>query len=135
MASTRLLVDFMTPLEDVVLLSAMAFTGRDKPNRTVTMLVVVPVHEALHPGARCGNVLKRLLRILWTIFQGSEQRFGERIVVGRRTKRPKSDLTFEWTRQSVNMNVAPWASVMKWVNWQATPCAVLARADCLVTMR
>ncbi len=40
-----------------------------------------------------------------------------------RIKRSKSDRTFEWTRQSVTMNVGSWASVMRWVNWRTTPAA------------
>src|ERR1700674_3225352 len=54
---------------------------RDKPNRAVQMLRVIPVHEGLDPPARRGEIREGLRRIRRAVLQGAEERFGIRIVV------------------------------------------------------
>ena len=76
-----LLIEGVALLENRRLLPRMPFTGRHEPNPTVSMLVVVPAHERQDP---CPGRLQRgkaLSRIRGSVFTGSEEGFGEGIVI------------------------------------------------------
>ena len=67
--------------EDRLVLATVALRWGDKLDGTMAVGVVVPMDEALDPVACNIDVGKRLGRIAVMVFEGLEQRLGERIVV------------------------------------------------------
>ncbi len=51
-------------------------------NSAVTVLMVVPLHKAMHPFACRLNAFERLARVGWRIFQRTKQALRIRVVVG-----------------------------------------------------
>ena len=80
-ASFGLDVHRVTLGEYRLILAAMALCWGDELDGTMAVGVVVPVDEAFDPVARIIEIGKRLGRIAVVVFEGLEQRLGERIVV------------------------------------------------------
>src|SRR5699024_6879149 len=77
-----LLVNLMTPGQDLCVQPGMALGRCDISNLTVTMLVVVPSNEASHPAPGMIKIGKPACRVIRPILASTKQRLGVSIVVG-----------------------------------------------------
>lgn len=94
MATAGLLVELSAPLTDGNSLTTVSLVWRHEFDRTVAVLMAVPVHECCCPLAGFLLVCKGSAGILRPVFGGAEQRLGIGVVVrdpgpGERTQHPE----------------------------------------------
>ena len=75
------------------IVACMTLSRTDVTNTTVTMINVVPVHEASCPGARLFEIGKALGGELRPVLGGAKQRFGVRVVVADTGSQPTPALS------------------------------------------
>ena len=91
MATAVLLIELSTPLTDGNSLTTVPLVWRHEFDRTVAVLMAVPVHECCRPLAGFLLVCKGSAGILRPVFGGAEQRLGIGVVIRhpRSGKRPE----------------------------------------------
>lgn len=62
-------------------MSAVAHLRRDKTDRAVEVLTVVPIGEELYPSLRVSPCGKAFGRLVWAVLAGAKQCLGEWVVV------------------------------------------------------
>ena len=75
------LIERVAALQDDFVEADVALMWGDESNGAVSMLKVVPKHELFNPGFGLGDVGKGFDGQVRAIFEGSEQRFDEGVVV------------------------------------------------------
>lgn len=76
-------------------MAGVAIVGRDESERGVEVHAIVPIDETLDPASRVVERGEGPMRIVGSVLQSSEERFGERVVVAdvRATERRKNPET------------------------------------------
>ena len=74
----------MALLQDRRIQPRVALAGCDEPDGAVTVFLVVPMHEALHPLACLLHIVKGLVRVGRGVFERAEQGLRVRVVVTHR---------------------------------------------------
>ena len=75
------LVERIASLQDGVIFTGMSLRRTDVADGTVTVIVVVPLHERACPFSRLFEVCEAFRRELRSVLRGAEQRFHEGVVV------------------------------------------------------
>ena len=89
MAPSGRFVHGFTLLQDESFLPAVALIRRHLTDRTVSVLVVVPLHEAVYPFPGCLDAIEGFVRVSRTVLQCPEQALRVRVVIAhRRTAEP-----------------------------------------------
>ena len=81
MVRARGVIDGVTPREDRDVSSGMPIIGRDKLDRAVVIVMVVPRHEGICPGVRVFDGRKGLCRKGRAVLERTKEGFGVRVVI------------------------------------------------------